>query len=73
MLSSLVLLGVSIILWLLSAFTLEMLGWRTHRQVWMASMFFFGANINLLVSILDGYKSKKMDVPGQGWAKMKTP
>lgn len=71
MLASLALLGVSIVSWLLSAFTLEMLGWRTHRHLWLASMFFFIANINLLVSILDGYKSKKMSVPGQGWAKVK--
>jgi phosphatidylinositol glycan class M len=71
MLTSLVLLGVSIVSWLLSAFTLEMLGWRTQRQVWLASAFFFIANINLLVSILDGYKAKNMSVPGQGWAKMK--
>lgn len=72
MLLSLALLAVAIVSWLLSAFTLEMLGWRTHRQVWMASVFFFVANINLLVSILNGYKAKKISVPGQGWAKIKT-
>ncbi len=48
----------SIILWLLSAFTLEMLGWRTHRQVWLASLFFFIANVNLLRSIVMGYNKK---------------
>jgi len=50
---------VSIVTWLLSAFTLEMLGWKTHRQVYLASLFFFVANVNLLSSILDGYRSKK--------------
>lgn len=49
---------LSIIIWLLSAFTLEMLGWRTHRQVWLASLFFFIANVNLLRSIAMGYKKE---------------
>ena len=67
---SLGLLLVSIITWLLSAFTLEMLGWRSHRQVWMASLFFFVANVNLLCSILNGYKresSRASSQPGKGW------
>lgn len=67
---------VSIITWLLSAFTLEMLGWRSHRQVWMASVFFFVANVNLLSSILKGYKkeatiSGPLSQPGEGWAMRK--
>lgn len=49
---------LSIIVWLLSAFTLEMLGWRTHRQVWLASLLFFIANVNLLRSIVMGYSMK---------------
>jgi phosphatidylinositol glycan class M len=71
MLLSLVFLAVAIVSWLLSAFTLEMLGWRSHKQVWMASVFFFVANINLLVSILDGYRLNKESTPGQGWSKPK--
>jgi hypothetical protein len=75
MLLSLSLLLVSILTWLGSAFTLEMLGWRSHRQVWMASVLFFGANVNLLVAILNGYRVEKMrrrslslSTPGEGWA-----
>lgn len=72
MLLSLSLLLVSILTWLCSAFTLEMLGWRSHRQVWAASVFFFVANVNLLVAILNGYRVEKMwrsssDTPGEGW------
>ena len=73
---SLGLLLVSIITWLLSAFTLEMLGWRSHRQVWLASLFFFVANVNLLRSILNGYKresSRASSQSGKRWgAKTKT-
>lgn len=63
----------SIITWLLSAFSLEMLGWRSHRQVYIASLFFFMANVNLLRSILSGYicrgESKGvLSQPGEGWA-----
>ena len=49
-------LAFAIATWLLSAFTLEMLGWRSHARVWMASLLFFVANVNLLLSILDGYE-----------------
>ena len=68
---SLLFLIMSIIIWLLSAFSLEMLGWRSHRQVWMASLFFFVANVNLLCSILSGYKTLLGDLsqPGEGWTK----
>ncbi|KAL7535655.1 hypothetical protein ACHAXR_006651 [Thalassiosira sp. AJA248-18] len=66
---SLGVLVVSIITWLLSAFTLEMLGWKSHRQVWMASLLFFLANVVVLLSILKGYRSKKeVEAPGEGWA-----
>jgi hypothetical protein len=51
---------VSILTWLGCAFTLEMLGWRSHRQVWMASVLFFVANLNLMVAIVDGYRVKKL-------------
>jgi phosphatidylinositol glycan class M len=46
--------GLAIILWLASAYCLEMLGWPVHLQVWMASVLFFIANVNLLGVILDG-------------------
>lgn len=46
--------GVAIILWLVSAYCLEMLGWPVHLHVWMASLLFFIANVNLLGVILDG-------------------
>lgn len=49
-------LGFAIVTWLLSAFTLEMLGWRAHLTVWMASVLFFIANVNLKLAIVDGYK-----------------
>ena len=69
---SLSLLMASILTWLGSAFTLEMLGWRSHRQVWMASLLFFIANLNILVAILNGYRVKKISrsssEPGEGWA-----
>ena len=63
----------SIITWLLSAFSLEMLGWRSHRQVYIASLFFFMANVNLLRSILSGYRCRGgseggLSQPGEGWA-----
>ena len=58
MLRALGALGLTIVTWLLSAFTLEMLGWRTHRHVWLASLIFFSANVNLLDSILKGYNRK---------------
>ncbi|KAL9180778.1 hypothetical protein ACHAXT_011231 [Thalassiosira profunda] len=65
----------SIVTWLLSAFTLEMLGWRSHRQVWMASLLFFVANVNLLRSILAGYGPQRdaeaLSRPGEGWAAKK--
>jgi len=62
---------VSIVTWLHSAFTLEMLGWKTHRQVYLVSLFFFVANVNLLSSILDGYKSKKkiQKLVGERWTR----
>jgi len=74
MLISLAVVIVSIVAWLLSAFSLEMLGWRSHRQVWIASLFFFVANVNLLRSILGGYRVMKRKrealsaEPGRGWA-----
>ncbi len=72
MISSLAFLLVSIVTWLLTAFTLEMLGWKSHRQVWLASVLFYVSNVNLLSAILNGYKEKEntvfMSTPGSGWA-----
>ena len=42
----------SVVLWLLSAYLLEMQGWAVHRMVWLASVVFFGANVNLLGALL---------------------
>lgn len=49
------LLGLSIVVWLGSAFCLEMKGMAVHLQVWLASLLFFGANVNILRAILSNY------------------
>jgi len=41
--------------WLGWAYTLEMLGWNTYRHVWLASLLFFGANVNMLRIILKNW------------------
>lgn len=48
-------LGVSILTWLGSAFCLEMKGMAVHLQVWLSSLIFFVANVNLLRVILKSY------------------
>lgn len=69
----------SIATWLLTAFSLEMLGWRSQRQVYAASLLFFVANVNLLRSILKGYVRPEQGspiscLPGKGRAiKSKVP
>ena len=45
-------LTASILLWLGSAYCLEMQGMAVHRIVWMASVIFFVANVNLLGALL---------------------
>jgi len=58
------LLGFSIVLWLGGAFCLEMCGSAVHLQVWMASLLFFAANVNVLRAILANYEGngkKKME------------
>mmetsp|Transcript_2581 Transcript_2581/g.2913 ORF Transcript_2581/g.2913 Transcript_2581/m.2913 type:complete len:553 (+) Transcript_2581:187-1845(+) len=55
MIAALLFLGLSIVTWLGSAFCLEMKGMNVHLQVWIASVGFFIANINLLRVILDNY------------------
>lgn len=42
----------SIVVWLLTAYLLEMQGWAVHRIVWLASVAFFGANVNLMGALL---------------------
>jgi phosphatidylinositol glycan class M len=54
--SALSLLGLSIIIWLGAAFCLEMKGMAVHLQVWIASLLFFAANVNVLRTILANYK-----------------
>ena len=49
---ALLLLGVSIVVWLSSAYCLEMQGMAVHQIVWMASLLFFVANVNLLGALL---------------------
>ena len=52
---SLAYLGISVVAWLGSAFCLEMQGMPVHLMVWMASVNFFAANVNLLGAITKGY------------------
>jgi GPI mannosyltransferase 1 subunit M len=49
---ALLLLGISILVWLSTAYCLEMQGMSVHRIVWIASLFFFVANVNLLSALL---------------------
>jgi phosphatidylinositol glycan class M len=56
MIIALGLLGLSIVTWLGCAFCLEMKGMAFHLQVWMASVGFFSANVNLLRVILSSYR-----------------
>jgi phosphatidylinositol glycan class M len=43
---------LSLILWWTSAYCLEMQGMAVHRHVWLASVLFFGAQVNLLSALL---------------------
>lgn len=47
-----VILLASILVWLGAAYCLEMQGMAVHRLVWMASVLFFVANVNLLGALL---------------------
>jgi GPI mannosyltransferase 1 subunit M len=49
---ALLILGLSIVFWLGSAYCLEMQGMAVHQIVWMASLLFFIANVNLLGALL---------------------
>jgi len=57
MIFALIYLAVSILMWLGSAYCLEMLGLAVHRIVWVASVNFFAANVNLMGAILSNYKN----------------
>jgi phosphatidylinositol glycan class M len=50
---------VAVLFWLGSAYCLEMQGMAVHRIVWLASVVFFGANVNLLGALLDSFRVKK--------------
>ncbi|GKY92286.1 hypothetical protein MPSEU_000199700 [Mayamaea pseudoterrestris] len=49
---SLLLWIMSMLAWLFSAYQLEMMGRACHRYVWLASVLYFVANVNLLRSML---------------------
>ena len=54
-------LGLSIVFWLGSAYCLEMQGMAVHRIVWVASVFYFFANVNLMGVLLKSYKRSATD------------
>jgi phosphatidylinositol glycan class M len=54
-----IMLGVSILLWLGSAYGLEMQGLRFHRIVWFASVLYFFANVNMMGALLESIGSGK--------------
>jgi len=56
MIRALGLLRLSIVVWLGSAFFLEMKGLPVHLQVWIGSIGFFVSNANLFRQFLLGYK-----------------
>ena len=53
---ALVWLGVSIVSWLACAYGLEMAGLSIYRLVWMASIQYFLANVNLLAALIESYR-----------------
>ncbi|MGK3756014.1 MAG: phosphatidylinositol glycan class M [Bacillariaceae sp.] len=52
---ALILLIISILLWLGSAYGLEMQGLAFHRIVWLASVLYFFANVNLMGALLQQF------------------
>jgi phosphatidylinositol glycan class M len=56
---SLIVLLLSIGLWLGSAYCLEMQGWAVHKQVWIASVIYFFANVNMMGALLRSCNTKK--------------
>eukprot|EP00934_Nitzschia_sp_Nitz4_P004107 Nitzschia sp. Nitz4//scaffold3_size479765//348396//349829//NITZ4_000145-RA/size479765-processed-gene-1.251-mRNA-1//1//CDS//3329550893//4097//frame0 len=59
---SLMLLGVSILTWLGSAYCLEMLGLSAHIWVWLASVLYFLANVNLMGALLRSHSQQRTEV-----------
>ena len=53
------LLLVSMVCWLGSAYLLEMQGWAVHRMVWSASVGFFVAQIHLIVQLLQSVQLQR--------------
>ncbi|KAL3934657.1 MAG: hypothetical protein SGARI_003294 [Bacillariaceae sp.] len=51
--SALILLGLSIVGWLGSAYLLEMQGMAVHKVVWGASVAYFFANVNMMGAVLN--------------------
>lgn len=56
---SFLVLGISILIWLASAYCLEMQGMAVHRVVWCASLLYFAANINLFDALLRTYNMQQ--------------
>lgn len=56
---AIVVLVASILFWLGNAYCLEMQGMSVHRYVWLASMVYFAANINLLCSLLQSRSARE--------------
>jgi phosphatidylinositol glycan class M len=54
--TALLLLGLSIVCWLGSAYLLEMQGMAVHRMVWGASVAYFFANVNVMGAVLQSVK-----------------
>jgi len=50
---------LAVLMWLSSAYLLEMQGWAVHRFVWFASVVFFAAEVNLLLALLRSASSSK--------------
>ena len=54
--SALILLGLSILGWLASAYLLEMQGMAVHKIVWGASVAYFFANVNVMGAVLNSVR-----------------
>jgi len=54
--AAMTILGMSMLLWLGSAFCLEMKGMTVHVFVWMSSVLFYFANVNMLRMMLKNYQ-----------------
>lgn len=59
---ALMMLAISTVFWLLSAFLLEMKGLSIHIYVWLASIAFFVSNMNLFCTICSNYRAIESSV-----------